>query len=359
MRILISWIFIVLGPLTAVGQQLPVGLYEGLMGNSGLAIKDSTAASAYNPSLLRDRTDNSFSIGGNAFGSLSSRTSGSEFSSLSLTPTYISNVMNGSALVHEFFYSSRLSGPMDLEVKTDDSTTRLTSNVMSSRFGYSMAFKSIPFALQYLARFSQTKNVGFMEGYVPLTNTTLSAHLEDESRYLGVSLGVSGHARFGGYSLGANLISRGLDLYKKSEGRSKIYQSTGGVLTTSESADSHAGIAETGYQFAIGHGFQVGDHQFLTDSVFSETPDLNHTYDFYQTFGYKMNSKAGHQFLTGLSHRIHPDIKYFGQAMYSSVGYSWLTRALRSTFGLYYSNTNLAGQTTTTYGLTFGSEFQY
>jgi hypothetical protein len=352
-------IFFLLGVSSAQGQQLPVGIYEGLLGNSGVALTDSTSASVYNPSLLRDRTDNSFSLGGNAFGSMSSRTSGSEFSSLSLTPTYISTVLHGSSLVHEFFYSSLFSGTMDFESKDEYSTTRSSTEMLTSRFGYSMAFKSIPFALQYLARYSQIKTLGFMEGYVPPTSSTTSAHVEGQSKYLGFSLGVSGHARFGGYSFGVNGISRGIDLYKKQDGRLKTYLYSAGSLTTAESENKSTAVQETGYMLTIGHGFQNGDHQFLTDSVFSETPDLNHTYTWNQTFGYKMNSRGGHQFLCGLSHRISTDVKYFGQTMYSSVGYSWLTRAQRSTFGLYHSNNRLNDQTSTTYGVAFGSEFQY
>jgi hypothetical protein len=352
-------IFFLLSLSAAHGQQLPVGIYEGLMGNSGVAITDSTSASVYNPSLLRDRTDNSFSLGGNAFGSMSSRTSGSEFSSLTLTPTYISTVLHGTSLVHEFFYTSLFSGSMDFESKDEYSTTRSSTDLMSSRFGYSMAFKRIPFALQYLARYSQIKTVGFMEGYIPPTASTTAAHLEGQSKYLGFSLGVSGHARFGGYSLGVNGISRGLDLYKKQDGRLKTFIFSGGALTTSETNNTSTAVQETGYQFTIGHGFSQGDHQFLTDSVFSENSDLKHAYTWNQTFGYKMNSRGGHQFLCGISHRISTDITYFGQAMYSSVGYSWLTRTQRSTFGLYHSNNRLNNQTSTTYGVAFGSEFQY
>ncbi len=356
------WIFsLILATLSlgARAELLPMGFYEGLLGNSGVAISDSMAASAYNPSLLRGRADKSFSVGANAFGSMSSRSSGSEFSSLNLTPTYLSSVISGSALVHEFFFLSLGSGPMQSETKSGFTTTKMDLNLTQARFGYSMAFKSVPLAMQFLGRYSQQKNLGFSESINSATNTTTSSHIENESRYLGASLGVSGHARFDGYSIGFNFLSRSLELYKKSSGTTRTFTSTGGALSVQDFDSTAPQPAEAGHLFSIGHEFKSGDHQFLTDTVFSENADLNNAYTLTQSFGYKMNSKAGHQFLCGINHRLGSEIKYFGQSLYSSVGYSWLTRALRSTFGLYHSNSRINDQTSTSYGLTFGSEFQY
>jgi hypothetical protein len=329
------------------------------MGNSGVAMSDSTAASAYNPSLLRDRSDNSFSLGGNSFGSQSSRQSGSEFSSLNLSPSYLSSVLSGSALVHEFFFSSIFSGPMKSEQKQDDQRTKSDIDMTSARFGYSMAFKNIPFALQFLGRYSQRQQFGFYEATNPALSSSTTGHIETDSRYLGASLGVSGHAHFGGYSLGFNYISRGLDLYKKESGILRTFTRTPSSYSVLDTAIDSGRPSETGHNFSVGHEFKAGDHQFLTDTNLVEDASLTQTYTASQSFGYKMNSRAGHQFLCGINHRLGPDIKYFGQSMYSSVGYSWLTRSLRSAFGLYHYSSQINDQTLTAYGLTFASEFQY
>jgi len=343
----------------AYSQQLPMGLYEGLLGNSGTAISDSTAASSYNPSLLRDRTDNAFSIGGNTFGSASTRASGSEFQSLNLSPNYLSSVLSGSALVHEFFFAPLFSGPMKVETKVGNSITKTDINLTSARFGYSMAFKSIPFALQFLGRYSQQRSFGFFEDFDSTTTTSTTGNRESDSQYLGASLGVSGHTRFSGYSIGFNFISRGLDLYKKSTGNFRTFTRTPTTYTAADTAIDAPRPSEAGHHFAIGHEFKSGDHQFLTDTNLNEDASLTHTYEVTQSFGYKMNSSKGHQFLCGINHRLGPEIRYFGQSTYSSVGYSWLTRSLRSAFGLYHSNSQINDQISTAYGLTFASEFQY
>ncbi len=329
------------------------------MGNSGAALTESTAASAYNPSLLRDRSDNSFSLSGDTFGSSSSRSSGSELSSLNLSPNYLSSVISGNALVHEFFYLSLNAGPQKSESKTENQLTKTDKNLTAARFGYSMAFKSIPFALQFLGRYSQQRNFGFFEANDPTLSSSTTGNIETDSRYLGASLGISGHTRAGGYTLGYNFISRGLDLYKKSSGNFRTFTHSASGYTVQDNAIEAERPTEAGHHFAIGHSFKAGDHQFLTDTNLDEDASLTNTYEITQSFGYKMNSRAGHQILCGINHHLGPAIKYFGQSMYSSVGYSWLTRTLRSTFGLYYSSSEIRDQTSTAYGLTFGSEFQY
>jgi hypothetical protein len=338
-------------------QQIPVGLYEGMLGNSGAALSDSTAASQYNPSLLRNRTDHSFSIDGNAFGSLSSRSSGSEFSSLSLTPSYIGSVISGTALVHEFFLTTLSSGPIKAVSQANPSSTLTESiDLTKVRMGYSMAFKSIPFALQFLGRYSQSHSLGFLESSDETTTTT--GKIESNNQYLGASLGVSGHVRFESYSIGFNFLSRGLDLYKNSKGTQKTF-TYGTSLLEQESSFEPPTSPEAGHLFTVGQEFKTGSHQFLTDSVLAEDSGLNHNYTFTQSFGYKFGSASGHQLLCGLNHRLGPEIYYFGQSIFASVGYSWLTRSLRSAIGLYHYSSKIEAQTVSTLGISFGSEFGY
>jgi hypothetical protein len=114
----------------------------------------------------------------------------------------------------------------------------------------------------------------------------------------------------------------------------------------------------SGNSFILGHGFKNGDHEFLTDSILYEDFDLTYRFKLVQTFGYRMTSESGHQFMCGVNHLINPEVKYFGQSAYYSAGYSWLTRSLRSAIGVYYYSSRL-GQEISALGLTFGSEFSY
>lgn len=345
--------------LRANAQQLPMGMYEGLLGNSGVALTDSTAPSRYNPSLLRHRSDNSYSIGGNAFGSMSSRNSGSEFNSLNLSPTYLSSIINGDALVHEIFFNTIRSGPVQLEIKKDNQITKTEIDVVSARFGYSMAFKSIPFGMQFLGRYSQRRDFSFFQATDPVNSTTIIAQSESEKKFLGASVGLSGHCSLGGYTLGFNFLSRGLDLYKNGRGKTKTFTKTATNFTSDETESDSESFSEAGNNLSIGHEFKVGYHQFITDTILAEDRGLNNAYSANQSFGYKLSSKSGHQFLVGFQHEIGPEIQYFGQSMYTSVGYSWLKRSLRSAIGTYFYNSKTADQTTLAFGMTYSSEFQY
>ncbi len=350
---------ILLWPQPGMAQQLPMGMYEGILGNSGVALTDSTAPSRYNPSLLKHKGDSSYSLGGNAFGAMSSRNSGSEFNSLNLTPTYLSSIIAGDSLNHEIFFNSIFSGPLQAETKQDNQITKSEIDLVSARFGYSMAWKSFPLALQFLGRYSQRRDFSYFEAIDPIAGTTIIAQSEAEKKFLGASLGVSGHSTFDFYTMGFNFLSRGLDLYKKSKGKTKSFTKTSSSFTTDTIESETDVFPEAGHYFAIGHEFKIPGHQFIFDTTFSEENGLNNTYVMSQSFGYKLSSRAGNQFLVGFNHRIGPEISYFGQSMYSSLGYSWLRNTLRTAIGAYLYNSKLTDQSTIAFGLTYSSEFRY
>jgi hypothetical protein len=344
---------------TTFAQQLPMGMYEGLLGNSGVALFDSTAPSRYNPSLLKNKGENSYSLGGNAFGAMSSRNSGSEFNSLNLSPTYLSNILSGDSLVHEIFFNSIISGPLQAETKLDNQITKSEIDLVSARFGYSMAWKDFPLALQFLGRYSQRRDFSYFEAIDPIAGTTIIAQSEAEKKFLGASIGISGHARFNVYTLGFNFLSRGLDLYKRSKGRTKSFTKTTSTFTSDVTESEPTDFPEAGHYYAIGHEFRFSGHQFLFDTTFSEETGINNTYVTSQSFGYKLSSRSGTQLLLGFNHRVGPEISYFGQSMFSSIGFSWLTNSLRSALGAYFYNSKLTDQSTIAFGLTYSSEFRY
>lgn len=362
MRSLLSlFTFLFLLPQISRAQSFPLGLYEGLMGNTGVAISDSMAASYYNPSLLNSRKKNSFNLGGNTFGSFSSQNSNTNFSSLHLSPGYLSSIYVGTNLVHEIFFAPVLSGTMKMISKTEDPAFQYESKMetLQTQFGYSMAFQTVPFALQILGQYRSAESIGFSEFANPSLNVYSTSHLQSKFQAVSAAIGVSGHARFGIYSFGVNFVSRGLELYKKAEGNIKSFIYNGTTYTTSETSSSGITMKSPGQTALIGHEFKIGDHQFLFDTKFQESSDLDNSYLATQSFGYKLNSSAQHQLMVGLNHSIGPQIKYFGQSYFTSVGYSWLSRLLRSSFGLYYSNSTIEDQKFNNYGITFSSEYRY
>ncbi len=370
--LIILGLFASLFSLTAQAQSsqatVPIGLYEGMMGNSGVAISDPTAASYYNPSLLRKKHYDAYGISGNTLGNYSSKSDASQYSSFSFNPSYLSTVIVGDNLVHELFILNL--SPANLKfvsaTTSSDSTVNSESNYDVNQFlaGYSMAFRNFPMALSYFGEYSQLKTFGFSDT-TSLTGTSRSTSAtRTDYRSLGLGVSVSGHNTFGntaGYTLGYHFRSRQFRIYNKNEGSIKTYthgSPTASDYNVSEVESSNSSIETLGSLLTIGHGFKVGSHEFLTDSQFQENSQLGYKYSMTQTFGYRMNSSMGHQLLLGLNHRVGPEIKYFGQSAYYSVGYSWLTRALRSGVGAYIYSSRL-DQEVFMAGLTFGSEFAY
>lgn len=357
------FIFILLflhGPSQALAQALPVGLFEGLMANSGVALTESKAPSYYNPSLLRQRTQNAVSVNGNTLGAVNSKDEGTTFSSsINLSPTYLSNTLVGDSLVHEFFMANTLQGEFSWRATTASGKFDGESNINRVVAGYSMAFKSIPLALQFLARYSEVKLFGFSEPSSTTPPMTL-AKVQSEYINMNLALGLSTHFRFDHYTFGVNFNTRGWTLHNKQEGTARVF--TYGLPTPTDvtvtEETSRSSITHEESRLALGHSFRIGNHELLTDSIFTEQSGALGSYDFNQTFGYRYGVADGHQLLCGVSHRFGSDVSYFGQNIATSVGYSWMTRKLRSAVGFYYGRDNTQVESSTM-GIVFGSEYEY
>ncbi|MGE9745700.1 hypothetical protein [Bdellovibrio bacteriovorus] len=346
---------------TALAQILPIGLYEGMMANTGVATTHSKAASYYNPSLLQQRQDNAFSLNGNSIGAINSKNEGQTFSSsLGLAPSYLSNLVVGEDLIHEFFVANTLQGLFSWQSNKNESSFDAEANINRMVSGYSMAFKAIPLAIQFLARYSEVKTFGVGESSFPAQDIYVVSKTKSDYKNLNVALGLSTHFQFEHYTLGVNFNSRGLSLYNQNKGSSKVFThgSPPGDFTVSESDDARASVTNEEGKLLIGHGFKVGHHEFLTDSSFVEESGNLDRYVFSQSFGYRYGAADGHQLLCGISHRFGTDVDYFGQNFNTSVGYSWKTRALRSALGFYYGKEDTTVESSAI-GIVFGSEYEY
>ena len=345
----------------SLAQLLPVGLYEGLMGNTGAATVHSTAASYYNPSLLRDRQDNAFSLNGNTLGTSNVRDGNSTISSaLAISPSYLSTLLVGEDLVHEFFLATTLQGQFSSQAKTDNLISDAELNMNRVVSGYSMAFKAVPLALQFLARYTEGKIFGVSEFADANTSIQSVSKTKTDFKNLNFALGISSHFRFDHYTFGVNLVTRGLNLYTLNKGSTKSFvrgpQPSDYAITEVDSSGSS--IPNEEGRVNIGHSFKVGYHEFLTDSVFAESSNNLNRYTFNQSFGYRYGLADNHQLLCGVGHNLGPDIQYAGQSFNASVGYSWATRRLRSAVGLYYSRSNVNLQTSAG-GVVFGRQSEY
>ncbi len=335
------------------------------MGNSGAALSEPTAASYFNPSLLNRKTKDSYSLNGSTLGTLSSKSDQVEATSFALNPGYLGTILVGDALVHEIFIvntsPSQLKIAIHLNINDSDINFEETRNQNQFIFGYSMAFKEIPFALSYFGQYSQIDGTSFSELTSLTSNLRSTSSTKLDYKSLGAGVSASGHTAFGNYTLGYNYRSRQLILFKKDQ-ETVVSYIHGATSVTSyqkiESSNSNSHKAPNGAFFVIGHGFVSGDHEFTTDSQFQENDELNNTFKMIQTFGYKMNSKSGHQFLVGINHQLGSEVSYFGQSTYYSVGYSWLKNSLRSVLGGYVYTSRIS-QDVFAAGLSFGSEFNY
>lgn len=342
----------------SIAQMVPIGFYEGLMGNSGVAISDSTASSYYNPSLLTFKNKNSYSLGGNSFSNFNSDYNDAKVNSSKISPSYLSSVQVFDSFVHEFYLTNTLS--LDAQIVAPSSSGgEFQYNIRQDQYqmGYTFAFPSLPMGFQTSLRFKEAQTNGFFE--FQDTTSALTSNIQGSNRQIDFLISIGAAHQFGAYKFGYKYLSRGWAVYKKNEGLVKnfLYIPLTNQYSKSESAYSLE-QPSTGETISFGHGFKINDHEFLTDSQFVETPDLTHTYDWSQTFGYKLSSASGYQYMCGISHVITKEIKYFGQNIYVSTGFSWLNKASRSAFGIYYYTNRLSSETRS-YGLTFSSELTY
>lgn len=345
--------------------QTPIGLYEGLLGNSGAALADASAPSFYNPSLLARKASDSYAISGNTFGSFSSKSDLQETTSVNVYPSYLSSIFISESLVHEIFMinlaPSRLKNVVT--INNNNTLTVNESNREGNRIllGYSMAFRNIPFALSYFAQYSEVQEFGFSE-FTDFNSTHRSTSiLKGSFTSFAAGISVSGHSRFDAYTLGYNLKLKPAVFYKKNKAEIKSYIRGETVASDYRVATADAemnSVDLVGSAMIVGHAFRSGEHEFITDSQFIENSKQANSYDLSQSFGYRFNSDSGHQFLCGFNHGLGGDVRYLGQRFYVSTGYSWINKINRTTLGLYFYRSKVDEEVNAA-GLTFGSEFSY
>ncbi len=363
MKFLLAIALLLIG--RSLQAQTPIGLYEGLLGNSGAALTDASAPSFYNPSLLARKAGNSYAIGGNTFGSFSSKSDSQEASSVNVYPSYLSSIFVSESLVHEIFLinlaPSRIKNVVTISTSVAAASTETNREGNVILLGYSMAFKKTGFALSYFVQYSEIQEFGFTEYAEIITDLRRTTISKGSYTSLAAGISISGYNQFESYTLGYNLKLRPTILFTKNKAELKNY-----IRGESVPSDYRVEIKESqmssvdlvGTSIIIGHSFRTGEHEFITDTELAEKSRYPNSFELDQSFGYRLSSGSGHQYLCGLSHGLGGDIKFFGQKIYVSTGYSWINKINRSTVGLYFYRSKLEEEVNAA-GLTFGSEFSF
>ena len=338
-----------------VNAQISVGLKESALGNSGVAFTDSSAPSHYNPALLSERSKNYFSITGTTLSSFKSSTQSGEFNSTKFAPNYISSIHAFENFVHEFSLVNQIS--LDTRISAAITDGRQNTNIRSDKYNlaYSFAFRDFPFGFQLGARINeqnvqlnQVTNDGNIARGVDVDTNTRIGHL---------FAGFGGIHQFGAhYRLGYKYETRGLKVYQKTDYTSSyyFYDKTNNLFSAG-TVNNGTSSSDNGFNtqvVTIGHSFATGDHEFLTDSRFTENAETRNTFDYFQTFGYKINFANKMQFMTGASYEFE------SESTYVSSGFSWQTNTLRSIVSAYYADGKDESQMKSM-GITFGSEYIY
>lgn len=328
------------------------------MGNSGITLTDSTAPSAYNPSLLSLRTSSSVSLGGNTIAQMQSHSSISSQTGSAFAPSYLSSIQVFESYAHEFYVKNSIDWNILLESRDANALFLIDYRVREAQIGYSFAFPGFPMGFQIEATHESSYGNGKMD-YSYGTKRTIQTNKIDSS-VLYLRAGLSTILQYEGYGLGFNFKTRNVKLSEKENSNYTNYVYDSGPNTfTNEAGNIDFGfIGPVGHTLEIGHGFTSGIHQFITDTQMQESRALGHSYEWRQSYGYRLGVDEDHQFLCGLNHLINDKISYFGQDAYYSIGYSWKTRTNRSGIGAFFLNKKLT-ENTSVYGLTFSSEFLY
>ena len=337
--------------VSTLRAQISVGLREAALGNSGVAITESSAPSHYNPALLSERQKSYFSVTGTTLTSFKSSTQDTEYTSTKFAPNYLSSIHAFESYVHEFSLVNQMS--LDTRVTIPVANGSSTSHMRADQYNlaYSFAFRNFPFGFQLGLRVNEqnyNSNYTTNDG-----NIATGVDLDIAQRVGHLFAGFGGIHQLGAhYRFGYKYESPGIKVYKKTDqdGSYYIYDKTGNSFTTGKSQGSLENESFNTQAIIIGHSFTVGDHEFLTDSRFNEQTYEKNKYNFFQTFGYKLNFSNKMQFMCGASHEFDTNANYF------STGYSWTTNALRSTISGYYAKDEGEMESA---GFTFGSEFIY
>ena len=338
-------------------QYLPVGMYEGFLGNSGTALTDSKAASFYNPSLLKEKQDSSFSIGGTTFSSYKINSAFGDSRNTTFSPSYLGSVIVGTNLVHEFFYWTTGEIKQSLSQESAFLNVNYDYTQTDSAVGYSMAFRSVSLALQYGLQYNQGKYDVFRIEKDSVNNLTRSSQTRSLVQGANFLLGISTHQRFGGYSFGFQVQPNRLKLYQDNKMITKSTLHSGGVITDS-TVETDAEQSLPGAMFRAGHSFRTQNHEFLTDTILIERASLTDAYSARQSFGYRFIASENWEYFCGFNRGIGKDSLSFSNDQYLSTGFSWRTRASRTAIGFYHSKyeTEVLFEST---GLNFSTEFTY
>lgn len=337
---------------------MPVGLFEGLMGNSGVATFESTAPSFYNPSLLSLRKKSSIVLGGNTISTIVSKTELSDTSGSGFSPTYVSNIDAFESYVHEFFIVNIVDANLVSETINSQIRRQFYLRTQNLAAGYTFAFPKFPMGFQVVLYQIANSGVAPFDGTVAGLRTVGNIRIDSKSYHAG--LGVSTIFNFKNYNLGFNFRTRTVKLNETEKSRFKAYFYDSGSNSFDETQGEYKGeVSRTeGQTLLVGQAFKSGAHEFLTDSSFVESSELDQSYQWRQSYGYRLGLSEDHQFMTGLNHLINDKVKYFGQDAYYSVGYSWKSRSYRSSVGFFLRNEKVESYNQI-YGLTFNSEFSY
>lgn len=331
--------------------QISVGLKESALGNSGVAITESSAPSHYNPALLSEKQKSYFSLTGTTLTNYKSSSEAGEFNSTKFAPNYISSIHAFESYIHEFSLVNQVS--LDSRSSTPITGGSKTTNVKNDQYNlaYSFAFRDFPFGFQLGLRISE-QNINLSQA---TNDGNIATGVDfDISQKIGhLFLGLGGIHQLGSsYRFGYKYESPGLNIYKKTEQRGNYYYYDKGnnLFTAGTTQGTTENKSLNSQSLTLGHSFAWGDHEMLTDSRFTEDPEIKNNYSFYQTFGYKVNFSNKMQYMCGVSH------DFDASANYLSTGFSWQTNALRSTVSAYFAEDQDEAQST---GITFGSEFIY
>lgn len=342
--------------LSNLRAQIPVGLKESSLGNSGVAISDSTASSFYNPALLSERQTSYLSLTGTTLTSFKSTKNTTEFRSTKFAPNYISSIQAFDFFIHEFSLANQLS--IESSVTAPVANGSKTTNFRTDQYSlaYSFAFRDFPFGFQTGLRINEN-NLNFKQSTND-GNVATGVDFDISQRVADLFVGFGGIHQLGThYRLGYKYESPGLNLYKKTDrgGSFYIYDKTGNTFTTGQTQGDATESSLNSQVMTIGHSFRINAHEFLTDSRFLEQKESKNSYDFYQTFGYKINFSNKMQYMCGFSQKFSNSPKAF-DSNYFSTGFSWQTNSLRSTLSGYFAD---GKDDTQSAGITFGSEFTY
>ncbi|MFN3454877.1 MAG: hypothetical protein ACK41T_07935 [Pseudobdellovibrio sp.] len=332
-----------------------MGVRESVLGGSGVAARDSSAPSYYNPALLSEKSKNYFNVSAATFSYYRNQSDSGNFSSTKINPNYISTVQAFDSFVQEFSLTNEFSISSRFLTSTFHQNRTTSLNIDLYQFVYAFAFPDFPFgfkvgvkALDTDSQVSQVTEEGSVKSGASLNTSKLEGAL-----FLGVG-SVFQLAKH--YRLGVQYEMAGIRIYQKFENDGFVYyyDQNNNTFYQSRFVDTPQEKSFYGQNLNIGHSFGWEDHEFLTDSKFVEVS--KDAYNYIQTFGYNYIASDKWQFMCGYARQFKSSSQLLEDSSdYYSSGFSWVKNTMRSSVGAYY----VRQKQDKTVGITFGSEFKY